>query len=125
MQPHRVFIVGSSLFAETLAQILGDSQTVTVIGTASTAEEALFSLESQYPDAVIFAEASEVNVSTFVPVMIAHPDLPIFHADLNTNQVHVITNQSIDARMSDLLAAIEALPRRDTIVEDETLDVDI
>ena len=125
MQPHRVFIVGSSLFAETLAQVLEDSQTVTVVGTASTSEEALSSLESQYPDAVIFAGANEVNVSTFVPIMIAHPNLPIFHADLNTNQVQVITNQTIDARMSDLLAAIEALPRRDTTVEDETLAGDI
>jgi hypothetical protein len=38
MQPDRVFVVGSSLFAETLAQILGDSRTVTVIGSAPTPE---------------------------------------------------------------------------------------
>ena len=41
MQPYRVFVVGSSLFAETLAKILGDSRTITVIGTAPTPEAAL------------------------------------------------------------------------------------
>jgi len=33
--------------------------------------------------------------------------------------VQVITNQSIDARISDLLSAIAALPSRDTGIDDE------
>jgi hypothetical protein len=50
-----VFVVGSSLFAETLAQILGDSRTVTVIGTAPSPEVALPTFEVEYPEAVVVA----------------------------------------------------------------------
>jgi hypothetical protein len=43
-----VFVAGSSLFAETLAQILGDSHTVTTIGTASKTEAALHTFKTKY-----------------------------------------------------------------------------
>lgn len=113
MELRNVFVVGDSLFAETLIQLLGDSQTVSVIGTAPTPEDALPLLKSQSPDAVIVAVADESIVAAFAPILVANPNLPIIHADLNTNQMQVITNQSIDARVSDLLAAIAALPKLD------------
>ncbi|MBC8335671.1 MAG: hypothetical protein H8E29_10420 [Anaerolineales bacterium] len=113
MELRNVFVVGDSLFAETLIQLLGDSQTVSVIGTAPTPEDAIPKLKSQTPDAVIVAVADESIVAAFTPILIANPNLPIIHADLNTNQMQVITNQSIDARVSDLLAAIAALPKQD------------
>jgi len=114
-----VFVVGDSLFAETLIQVLGDSQSVTVVGTAPTPEDALPSLGSLLPDAVIVASADDTIVATFAPILVNNPDLPIIHADLSTNHVQVITNQSIDARISDLLSAIAALPSRDTGIDDE------
>ncbi len=55
MQSHRVFVVGSSLFAETLAQFSGDSRTVTVYDTAPSPEVALPTFEAVYPEAVILA----------------------------------------------------------------------
>ncbi len=113
MELRNVFVVGDSLFAETLIQLLGDSPTVTVIGTAPTPEEALSILKNQTPDAVIVAVADETIVAAFTPILIANPNLPIIHADLNTNQMHLITNQAIDARVSDLLAAIAALPKQE------------
>jgi DNA-binding NarL/FixJ family response regulator len=120
MEMRSVFVVGDSLYAETLIQVLGDSETVVVSGTAPTPEEAIVLLQSQSPDAVIVAVADESVVTTFAPILIANPNLPIIHADLNTNQVQVITNQSIDARISDLLAAIASLPKRSVSVDEKT-----
>ena len=117
-----MFVVGDSLYAETLVQVLGDSETVVVSGTAPTPEEALPLLQSQSPDAVIVAVADESVVAAFAPILIANPNLPIIHADLNTNRVQVITNQSIDARTSDLLAAIAALPKRNMPADKKTSD---
>lgn len=122
MELRNVFVVGDSLFAETLIQLLGDSQTVSVIGTAPTPEDALPLLKSQSPDAVIVAVADESIVAAFAPILVANPNLPIIHADLNTNQMQVITNQSIDARVSDLLAAIAALPKLDASKDEDSTE---
>ena len=78
MQPHRVFVVGSSLFAETLAQNLGDSRTVTVIGTAPTPEVALPIFETEYPEAVIVAGPVEIYHPTLGLILTTYSDfLPV------------------------------------------------
>jgi len=120
MEIRSVFVVGDSLYADTLVQVLGDSEAVVVSGTAPTPEEALTLLQSQSPDAVIVAVADESIVAAFSPILIANPNLPIIHADLKTNQVQVITNQSIDASTSVLLDAIAALPKRTVPVDKKT-----
>lgn len=117
MELRNVFVVGDSLFAETLIQSLGDSESVAVVGTAPTLEDALPKLKEKLPDAVIMAVADESVAVDLAPILVAIPDLAIFRADLNANQVQVITNQPIDARISDLLIAIADLPKR--IVDDD------
>ncbi len=112
MELRNVFVVGNSLFAETLIQALGDNQNVVVIGTAPTPEDALPMLKEKSPDAVIVAVADDDVVAAFTPILVSNPNLTIIHADLSTNQMQVITNQSVDARMSDLLAAIAASPKQ-------------
>ena len=78
MQPHRVFVVGSSLFTETLAQILGDSHTVTFIGSAPTPEVALPTFETEYPDTVIVAVPVEIYQPTLGLLLTKYPDfLPV------------------------------------------------
>ncbi len=65
MKIREVFVVGDSLFAETLVEILGKSENVSVIGTAPNSESALPLLENQFPDAVIVAVADENAVAAF------------------------------------------------------------
>ncbi len=78
MQPLRVFVVGSSLFAVSLAQILGDSRTVTVYGTAPSPEVALPTFEVEYPDAVIMAGPVEIYYHTLGLLLTTYPDfLPV------------------------------------------------
>lgn len=119
MELRNVFVVGDSLFAEALIQSLGENENIVVIGTAPTPEEALLMLKEQLPDAVIVAETNEAVVAAFTPMLIANPNLTIIHADLSTNQMQVITNHSIDARMSDLLAAIAASPKQGVSSDEE------
>jgi len=120
MELRKVFVVGDSLFAEALIQSLGESPNVVIIGTAPSPEDALPMLKEQSPDAVIVAETNEAVVAAFSPMLIANPNLTIIHADLSTNQMQVITNHSIDARISDLLAAIAASPKQG-ITSDEKI----
>ncbi len=74
MQPHRVFIVGSSLFAETMVQIPRDSRSIAVIGTAPTPEVALPIFETEYPDVVIVAGSAETSQSALGLLLTTYPD---------------------------------------------------
>jgi chemotaxis response regulator CheB len=108
----RVFILGDSLFAETLSEMLISSGTVVIIGSASSPEEALPLLATAQPDVVIVADTGETDRLTFDHLLAAHPDIPIIRADLRRDYVQVITSKLVGARRSDLLAAIAALPKR-------------
>ena len=112
MKPRRVCIVGDSLFAETLGQMLADAQAVEVVGLAATPEAALSVLAMQHPDAVIIAgvcQAPPAAVSQFLSVC---PDLTIVCTDLNADEVRVISSQWVAARSDDLIKAIRHLPVR-------------
>jgi len=105
-----VLIVGESLFAETLTQMLVGSGCVTVIGTVPTVQAALCILALQRPDAVIVT--GDADSATFAKLLSLQPDIALLCAGLNDNRVQVFTSQHIDASVSDLLATIAALPRR-------------
>lgn len=114
MEARRVFIVGDSLFAETLAQTLTNAEAVEVIGSAPTPEAAQPLLKTKCPDAVIIANASAdpTMPTVFGQFLAASPDLPIICANLGANDIQIITSQRVGTRSSDLLAAITALPKR-------------
>lgn len=108
----QVFIVGDSLFAETLSQMLASSGDVVIVGAATSPEEALTSIKVEYPDVVIVANTGEMRQGILDPLLNSYPDLPIISADLNQDFMQVITCQRVVARRFDLLAAIAALPKR-------------
>ncbi len=112
MDEYRAIIVGNSLFGETLNQMLADTGKVVIIGTSSTLEEAMSIIEDLYPDVVIAAYSSETSQEYLSPFLAKYPDLPIIRADLNQNYLQVITSQRVGARGSDLMTAIESLPKR-------------
>jgi DNA-binding NarL/FixJ family response regulator len=112
MDARTVFIIGDSLFAETLARTLATPGGVEVVGSAPTPEAALPLIKARCPDAVIVAGVGEVTPAAFAQLLASHPDLPLIRADLSASDVQVITSQRVGARSSDLLAAIAGLPRR-------------
>ncbi|MBM3180229.1 MAG: response regulator transcription factor [Chloroflexi bacterium] len=112
MEARRVFIVGASLFAETLAQALAKVETIKVIGCAPTVETAAQMIRDNLPDVVIIAEAGEQPPTAYAQFLAMYPDLRIIRADLNANNAQVITCRHIGASMPELLAAIEALLKR-------------
>jgi DNA-binding NarL/FixJ family response regulator len=112
MKTRRVCIVGDTLFAETLGQMLGDAQAVEVVGFASTPEAALPVLEMQHPDAVIVAGVGQAPPAAVGQFLGVYPDLTIICTDLNTDEVRVISSQWVAARSDDLIKAIRHLPTR-------------
>jgi DNA-binding NarL/FixJ family response regulator len=109
---HRILIVGDSLFAETLAQLLTGSGIAEVAGVVPTLDQALSWLQTATPDVVIVASPETGGAAIVNPLLAAHPDLSIIRADLSEDYVQMITSQRISAHRAGLLAAIQALPKR-------------
>jgi len=112
MNMYQLLIVGKSLYAEALGQMLASQEGLTVIGVAPTTEVALELLMTEHPDAVIMAGAGETAQAEVGPLLLEYPDLTVISANLDANHVQVITSERIDARLSELLAAITASPKR-------------
>lgn len=113
MTTHRVLVIGNSLFAATLTQLLADFPDVQIVAEADSTQTALSLLRCVCPDAVIVAAYGNTSDNTdLVGLVVTHPQLPLIRADLTTNTVQVITSRSISARRADLLAVLNSLPQR-------------
>jgi hypothetical protein len=112
MKRRTVIIVGDSLFAETLSQMLAQSDRVEVAACVPTPEAALPVITTQQPDAVIVAEADRVGTADYGQLLAIQPDLPIIRADLNADSVQIITSHRIGTRPADLITALTELPER-------------
>jgi DNA-binding NarL/FixJ family response regulator len=107
----RVFLIGDSLFVETLAQLLADESWVTVTGTAVSPEAALPTIATDQPHLIILAYAGSQPGHSPDPLLDHYADIPVICADLNHDYVQVITSRRVSARRADLLAAIAEIRR--------------
>lgn len=123
MNKHCVLILGDSLLADGIARMLSSDQHVQVAGIASNAQEALATLARSVVDALIVIGTSGELTSRYLPVLTRYPNLPILHGDVSTTTIHVIIRRSIEARLDQLLAAIELLPLRDSMASDQDLAI--
>lgn len=114
MNERRVLVIGNSLFAETLTDLLANVPEILVVGEADSPQTALLLLQSTCPDVVIMADCIASEASTdLIGLVVTHPQLPLIRADLTTNTVQVITSRSVSARREDLLAVLNSLPQKD------------
>lgn len=109
---HRVFVVGDSLFAESVTELLGHSPAVSIVGVAATVTAALPQLHQCRPDLVIVLSSGADPAEDLGPLLAQVPDLPILRADLSVNDLRLIRSRRVQARVTDLLATIRALPIR-------------
>lgn len=108
---HRVVIVGKTLFAEALAQMLTGAA-IEIVGIIPTLKAAQPQIEVKDPDAIIVTSTDPTDTAIFGSLLALYPDLPIISTNPDTDKIQVITSQHVSARSSDLLAAILALPKR-------------
>jgi DNA-binding NarL/FixJ family response regulator len=112
MERRTVIIIGDSLFAEALSQMLTLSDQVSVVGCVPTLDAADTLIAACQPDAVIVAEADRAGAADYSQLLKNDLDLPIIRANLNADSVQIITSHRIGTRPADLLTAIAELPKR-------------
>lgn len=106
----RVFLIGDSLFTESLAQMLAEAEKVQVVGTAVFPQDDFTAVTQSHPQVIILADAGQ-HPNAATALLTQFPDIPIIQADLNRDYVQVITSRRVHARRTDLLAAIMELSR--------------
>jgi hypothetical protein len=117
----RIFLVGHTLFTESLGQILADTENIQVVGTAVSPTQAVTAVSptqavtavsQTLPHIIIVANISEQTQTNLQPLLALLPAIPIIHADMNQDYVQIITSRRVSARRTDLLAAINELSTR-------------
>jgi hypothetical protein len=104
-----IFLVGDSLFTETLADLLAGETWIQVAGTAVSPDQALACLGTAVPDLVIIAHAGDGPHESPNLLLEHYPGLPLICADLNRDYLQIITSHRVAASRNDLLAAIRQL----------------
>ncbi|NUM44445.1 MAG: hypothetical protein HUU38_07025 [Anaerolineales bacterium] len=112
MTRSQVFIIGETLYAETLTHLLADSEEVEIAGTATTPAEALPSLRESPPDALILASIEKTSLGSLDLLLEACPDVPLLCTNLNDANVQMFTHRKLNARFSTLLEALTQIPPR-------------
>lgn len=112
MDTRLVFVIGESMFAETLAQMLSCCPDLQVCGSAPTFKAARRQIQADKPDVILVASARSSPQASLTRFILQHPGTTLIYADLCTNDLHVITSQSIVMRsFGDLLSALGSLPK--------------
>ena len=104
-----VFIIGDSLFTETLGQLLANTSDMKVVGTAPLLDLARTAVAKASPHVIIVAGTSDKTQDKFGPLLSIYPEIPLISVDLSRDYVQVITSRRVGTRRDDLLTAIRAL----------------
>jgi chemotaxis response regulator CheB len=105
----RVFIIGDSLFTDTLVQLMANTADMKVVGTAPASMLASTAVAEARPHVIIVADASEKTQDKLGSILSLFPDLPLISLDLSRDYVQVITSRRVQTRRDDLLVAIREL----------------
>ena len=107
----RVLLVGDSLFADTLQQMLACSGEIEVVGVCTAPDKLAPCIAAGSPDAVLVAGAVEPNLYVDAYLRM-RCELPVIYATLSDDHLTVFTSRRVKAAQSQLLAAIGALPKQ-------------
>lgn len=109
MEGIRVFIVGNSLFADNVAHVLRASETVKYVDCFHTIVEAFYSIDTNPPHVLIFADVDTSMLVGNTPFLVICPDIPVIYTDHKSNILKLIITTHVSARLTDLVNAVTSL----------------
>ena len=107
-----MLIVGSQLFANALSFLLSEEKGILVVDRVSTLEDCSRVLERKTVDTLIIAETLISADYSFCRLLTNFPEKTIIKANLENNQLEVITHQQLNASPKDLRMVLAGLPQR-------------
>lgn len=111
MEGIRIFVVGNSLFADNVAQLLRASETVKQVDCFPGIADALHAIEKTPPNVLIFADVDTTILVGNTPFLPICPDIPVICTDHQSNILKLITSTHVSARLADLVNAVSVLSK--------------
>ena len=97
-----VLIVGNQLFANALSFLLAEDKGILVVDRVPSLKDCSRVLESQSVDTLIIAETLMSDDYSICKLLTNFPEKTIIKANLENNQLEVITHQQFNASPKDL-----------------------
>ena len=104
----RVFLVGNTLFAESVAHMLQASGLFEAVERFKTLPVAAALIEISPPDVLILADVDITASQGGTPLFLICPDLPVICIDSDSTNMKLVTTTQIVASLSNLIGTITA-----------------
>ena len=111
MEGIRIFLVGNTLFAENVAQMLHACEVIEQIERFDELSDAMLPIENSPPDVLILADIDTVNLQGTTPFLPICPDIPVICTDHQSTFMKLITTRLVNARLPDLVKSITDVKR--------------
>lgn len=109
MKPFCIYIVGTSLIADTLTDLLLDSKLISRLSRFPTVASAVNWIDSEPPNLLFIVDIEDSFVVGHTPFLPMCPNIPVLCLDMNENALKFITTNQIQANTDEMLAVVQSL----------------
>ena len=106
MEGIRIFLVGATLFAENVAQMLQTCDAVEQIDLFETISAATLPIKNSPPDVLILADIEDTQLQDITPYLLTCPDTTVICTDHQSTLMRLITTRLVRASLTDLFKSI-------------------
>jgi len=107
----RVFLVGNTLFAESVARMLQASGVFSAVERFETLPVAISSIQLSPPNVLILADVDTTTSRGDTPFLPICPDIPVICTDSNSTYLKIITTAHVTASLNNLLGIITTVKK--------------
>jgi len=111
MEGIRIFLIGATLFAENVAQMLQTCDHFEQIELFETISAAAVPIKNSPPDVLILADIDDAQLQDITPYLWTCPDITVICADHQSTFMKLITTRLVHASLTDLVKAISNVKR--------------
>jgi len=117
----RVFLIGNTLLAESVAQMLQASGAFNAVERFETLSVVMASIQISPPDILILADVDTTASQGETSFLLIYPDIPVICIDSDNTYMKLITTIHIPASSSNLIETIATVKKASIINEREAI----
>jgi len=106
-----IFLVGTTLFAENIAQMLQTWDVVKQIEQFDTLAAAILPIKNSHPDVLILVDIDVTKLQDITPHLLICPDITVICTDHQSTLMRLITTRLVHASLTDLVKSITNVKR--------------
>ena len=109
MEEIRVFLIGNTLFAESVTLLLQASKVFNAVERFETLLLAATLIQVSPPDVLILADMDTAVLKGDMAFLLIYPDFPVICIESDSNLMKIITTKHITADLTNLIGTISTV----------------